>query len=150
MSTFPSGFNVSNPHCRRFKVDRRSPYSSSCDAVPPFFAHAQQHSMAEKEDASDLESVSPCEYKALKECLDRNQGKKEKCEKEWQEFQNACTNNKRWSVFVMRCERFHVPSLLPDSLLRESLQFPPPVKTDAETTSFVAASCCSSNSRNKT
>ena len=38
---------------------------------------------------------SPCEYKALKECLDRNQGKREKCEREWQEFQNACANNKR-------------------------------------------------------
>lgn len=51
--------------------------------------------MAEKEGASDLENVSPCEYKALKECLDRNKGKKEKCEKEWQEFQDACANNRR-------------------------------------------------------
>ena len=37
-----------------------------------------------------------CEYKALKECLDRNQGKREKCEKEWQEFQNLCERNKKW------------------------------------------------------
>ena len=44
---------------------------------------------------SSPEISSPCEYKALKECLDRNQGKREKCEREWQEFQNACTNNKR-------------------------------------------------------
>lgn len=36
-----------------------------------------------------------CEYKALKDCLDRNQGRKEKCEKEWQEFQNLCATNKR-------------------------------------------------------
>lgn len=36
-----------------------------------------------------------CEYKALKECLDRNQGKREKCEKEWQEFQNLCERNKK-------------------------------------------------------
>lgn len=36
-----------------------------------------------------------CEYKALKDCLDRNQGRKEKCEKEWQEFQNLCAANKR-------------------------------------------------------
>lgn len=49
--------------------------------------------MAEGEIGSGY--ISPCEYKALKECLDRNQGKKEKCEKEWQEFQNACTNNRR-------------------------------------------------------
>jgi len=37
-----------------------------------------------------------CEYKPLKDCLDRNQGKKEKCEKEWQEFQNLCARNKRY------------------------------------------------------
>lgn len=38
---------------------------------------------------------TPCEYRALKECLDKNNGKREKCEKEWQEFQNACANNKK-------------------------------------------------------
>ena len=36
-----------------------------------------------------------CEYKALKECLDRNGGKKEKCEKEWEEFQTLCAGNKK-------------------------------------------------------
>ena len=50
--------------------------------------------------ASEAEQVklSPCEYRALKECLDKNQGNREKCEKEWQEFQNACAHNKRWGV----------------------------------------------------
>ena len=39
--------------------------------------------------------TTPCEYRALKECLDKNNGKREKCEKEWQEFQNACASNKK-------------------------------------------------------
>ena len=37
----------------------------------------------------------PCEYRALKECLDRNQGRRERCQRECQEFQTACDNNKR-------------------------------------------------------
>lgn len=40
-------------------------------------------------------TVKSCEYKALKECLDRNRGKKEKCEKEWREFENLCTKNRQ-------------------------------------------------------
>ena len=40
-------------------------------------------------------TLKSCEYKALKECLDRNGGKKEKCEKEWREFENLCANNRK-------------------------------------------------------
>ena len=69
---------------------RRTPARSICD-----FYIAICNAMAEKESALDLVTTSPCEYKALKECLDRNQGKREKCEREWQEFQNACANNKK-------------------------------------------------------
>lgn len=36
-----------------------------------------------------------CEYQALKVCLEKNNWKKEKCEKEWQEFQSLCATNKR-------------------------------------------------------
>ena len=65
----------------------------SCDPSLWSSAHAQYDNMADiKEPRPNL---SPCEYKALKECLERNQGKKEKCEREWQEFQNACSNNRR-------------------------------------------------------
>ncbi len=42
-----------------------------------------------------LTTVKSCEHQALKECLDRNQGNKDKCVKEWQEFQNLCSNNKK-------------------------------------------------------
>ncbi len=38
---------------------------------------------------------SSCEYKALKACLDKNQGRREKCEKEWLDFQNQCAAKKR-------------------------------------------------------
>lgn len=40
-------------------------------------------------------TIKSCEYKALKECLDRNKGKKDKCEKEWQEFENLCARNRK-------------------------------------------------------
>lgn len=46
-------------------------------------------------DSEGFVTIKACEYKALKECLDRNQGRKEKCEKEWLEFQNLCEQNKR-------------------------------------------------------
>ena len=55
----------------------------------------------------DQQTVSPCEYKALKECLERNQGKKEKCEREWFQFQNACTNNKRCVCCINFLFAFH-------------------------------------------
>ena len=48
-------------------------------------------SMATKEG----EIRTPCEYRALQECLERNQGSRDKCQREWREFQNACANNKR-------------------------------------------------------
>ena len=41
---------------------------------------------------------SACEYQALKECLIKNNWKKEHCEKEWKEFQNLCQNNKRYII----------------------------------------------------
>ena len=41
-------------------------------------------------------SATPCDYKPLKECLERNGGKKEYCEKEWKDFQSYCSKaNKR-------------------------------------------------------
>ena len=65
------------------------------------FTHAQNCTLVvqPKMETEQLEGYitieAACEYKALKDCLDRNQGRKEKCEKEWQEFQNLCTTNKR-------------------------------------------------------
>lgn len=47
------------------------------------------------ESEESFTTVKSCEYKALKECLDKNQGRKEKCEKEWIEFQTLCANNKK-------------------------------------------------------
>ena len=47
-----------------------------------------------KEDET-FTTIKSCEYKALKDCLDRNGGKKEKCEKEWREFENLCAKNKK-------------------------------------------------------
>jgi hypothetical protein len=38
---------------------------------------------------------SACEYQALKSCLEKNNWKKEKCEKEWVEFENLCSTNRR-------------------------------------------------------
>ena len=64
------------------------------------FTHAQNCTLVvqptmetEQQGCNTIEAA--CEYKALKDCLDRNQGRKEKCEKEWQEFQNLCATNKR-------------------------------------------------------
>lgn len=36
-----------------------------------------------------------CEYQALKNCLEKNNWRKEKCEKEWVEFENLCSKNKQ-------------------------------------------------------
>ena len=65
------------------------------------FTHAQnctlvvQSTMETEQPEGYITIEAACEYKALKDCLDRNQGRKEKCEKEWQEFQNLCATNKR-------------------------------------------------------
>lgn len=65
------------------------------------FTHAQnctlvvQSAMETEQPEGYITIEAACEYKALKDCLDRNQGRKEKCEKEWQEFQNLCATNKR-------------------------------------------------------
>lgn len=41
-------------------------------------------------------NVTPsCDHKALKECLDRNNGDRSKCIKEWEDFQRSCAENKR-------------------------------------------------------
>lgn len=40
-------------------------------------------------------TIKSCEYKALKECLDRNGGKKEKCDKEWRDFEQLCSKNRK-------------------------------------------------------
>ena len=45
--------------------------------------------------SEEYTSVKSCEYQALKDCLDRNQGRREKCEREWREFQTLCVNNKK-------------------------------------------------------
>ncbi|CAH3199329.1 unnamed protein product [Porites evermanni] len=39
--------------------------------------------------------VSSCDHQALKECLDRNNGDRSKCIKEWEDFQRSCAENKR-------------------------------------------------------
>ena len=49
----------------------------------------------DQDKAEGFVNIKSCEYKALKECLDRNGGKKEKCEKEWRNFQQLCSNNKK-------------------------------------------------------
>lgn len=36
-----------------------------------------------------------CEYQALKECLERNNWKKARCEKEWLEFETLCSRNRQ-------------------------------------------------------
>ena len=48
-----------------------------------------------KREEEKFVTVKSCEHQALKECLERNGGKKEKCEKEWQEFQNLCSKNRQ-------------------------------------------------------
>lgn len=52
-------------------------------------------SMDASEKSEVYVQIKSCEYQALKDCLERNKGKKEKCEKEWNEFQNLCANNKK-------------------------------------------------------
>lgn len=57
--------------------------------------------MATKEEGIEkIEKIeTACEYKSLKTCLEKNNWKKEKCEKEWMEFETLCSKNKR-SVFI--------------------------------------------------
>ena len=66
------------------------------------FAHAQvsAHVASMDSEKTDFVKVKSCEYAALKECLDRNHGKRERCEKEWQDFQNLCSANKKLGVWV--------------------------------------------------
>ena len=54
-----------------------------------------ESSSSDEHDEGKFVTIKSCEYKALKECLDRNGGKKEKCEKEWREFENLCANNRK-------------------------------------------------------
>ena len=56
---------------------------------------AMESGPGDSKDEGEFVSRKSCEYKALKQCLDRNGGKKEKCEKEWLEFQQLCTTNKK-------------------------------------------------------
>ncbi|KAI9202304.1 uncharacterized protein BJ171DRAFT_182893 [Polychytrium aggregatum] len=35
--------------------------------------------------------VQVCDYKPLRECLDKHQGDRSKCLKEWEEFKTACS-----------------------------------------------------------
>ena len=63
--------------------------------------------MAEK-GAEVTTQTAPCEYRALKECLERNEGKREKCDKEWQEFQNSCSNNRKLVIPFREVESYSV------------------------------------------
>ena len=92
---------LSNAHLTRFVAIL---FSRSHDPLATAFprmrssAPSWKHKMDSKEGRNSEKFVtieSGCEYKALKECLDRNKGRKEKCEKEWAEFQNLCARNKR-------------------------------------------------------
>lgn len=68
-----------------------STHAQNCTLVVQPTMETEQPSSAEEY----ITIEAACEYKALKDCLDRNQGRKKKCEKEWQEFQNLCAANKR-------------------------------------------------------
>ncbi|XP_066018301.1 uncharacterized protein [Pocillopora verrucosa] len=46
-------------------------------------------------DTENFRTVTPsCDHNALKECLDRNNGDRSKCTKEWEAFQRSCSENK--------------------------------------------------------
>ena len=45
--------------------------------------------------ASVTKIQSACEYQALKKCLENNNWKKNKCQKEWLEFENLCSKNRQ-------------------------------------------------------
>lgn len=86
--------------------------SRSCDPPHPgsdlrmFSAHAHSNidlcQMASSETAEPIAKGSgeitkiqtACEYQALKDCLEKNNWRKEKCEKEWREFENLCSRNR--------------------------------------------------------
>ena len=71
---------------------------------PRLFAHAHNCTLVamDHKGREGFKTISAaCEYKQLKECLDRNQGKKEKCEKEWEEFQNICARNKKYALYLL-------------------------------------------------
>ena len=56
--------------------------------------------MSSSENSDTVKIQSACEYRALKECLEKNNWKKDKCEKEWQEFKTLCSNNKRLIIII--------------------------------------------------
>lgn len=49
-----------------------------------------------------------CEYRALKECLEKNNWKKDKCEKEWLEFQTLCDTNRKYVYKTIIMYNVHV------------------------------------------
>lgn len=52
--------------------------------------------MASSEEVNVSKIEAACQYQALKACLEKNNWKKEKCEKEWEEFQTLCATNRKW------------------------------------------------------
>ena len=52
--------------------------------------------MASSEEVNVSKAEATCQYQALKACLEKNNWKKEKCEKEWEEFQTLCATNRKW------------------------------------------------------
>ena len=67
-------------------------------------AHALYFTQDESMDVNTSETAASsritkiqtaCEYQALKDCLEKNNWRKEKCEKEWLEFENLCSKNKQ-------------------------------------------------------
>ena len=72
-------------------------FSRSCD---PFTILTHAHYILTTwnflmESLGTVKVENVCEYKALKECLEKNNWKKDKCEKEWTDFQTLCKTNRR-------------------------------------------------------
>lgn len=61
-----------------------------------------------------------CEYKALEACLRENNWNKEKCEKEWLEFENLCSKNKRYMTVVWAWFDIIICIFITDLLKREN------------------------------
>ncbi|CAH3020214.1 unnamed protein product [Porites evermanni] len=56
--------------------------------------------------------VSSCDHQALKECLDRNNGDRSKCIKEWEDFQRSCAENKSSCFPCLYCVDFSVVKMM--------------------------------------
>lgn len=56
---------------------------------------AMESDVSGGQDEGEFVTIKSCEYKALKECLERNGGKKERCEKEWRDFEQLCSKNRK-------------------------------------------------------